>query len=178
MLLGLRAAERELLSIDDLDAAATRLGLDSETLLSEPRSYVDRFGEYKAPFGVAVKVEKFCCENFPHEVPRHLRMEEGKLRRELVSGEPDPSREWWYRSAAYRDQAEARLEELRPVFALVRAWCGQGACEEFREVIALREEVDRLRGIVKETARWLRHSGHPQKAAVMLKELDRRAEER
>lgn len=178
VLLGLRAAERELLSIDNLDAAATRLGVDSEALLSEPRSYLDRFGEYRAPFRVAVKVAKFCCENFPYEVLRHLRVEEEKLRRELVPGEPDPSREWWYRSAAYRDQAEARLEELRPVFALVRAWCGQGACEEFREVIALREEVDRLRGIFRKTARWLRHFGYPQKAAVVLKELDRRAEER
>lgn len=35
VLLGLRAAERELLSIDDLEAAATRLGLDAKALLSE-----------------------------------------------------------------------------------------------------------------------------------------------
>jgi hypothetical protein len=50
VLLGLRAAARELLSIDDLEAAVRRLGLDADALLSEPRSYVDRLGEYRAPF--------------------------------------------------------------------------------------------------------------------------------
>jgi hypothetical protein len=38
VLVSLRAAERELLSIDDLEAAATRLGLDAKALLSEPHS--------------------------------------------------------------------------------------------------------------------------------------------
>ena len=83
----------ELLSIDNLDAAASRLGLGAEGLLAEPLSYVDRFGEYKVPFGVAVKVAKRCCENFTREVLRYVRVEEEKLRRGLVSGEPGPSRE-------------------------------------------------------------------------------------
>jgi hypothetical protein len=102
VLLGLRAAERELLSIDDLEAAATRLGLDTEALLSEPHSYVDRFGEYRAPFGVAMKVAKRCCENFPELVLRHLREEEEELRQELVSGNLDVSRSWWTDNEAYR----------------------------------------------------------------------------
>jgi hypothetical protein len=54
-------SERILLSIDDLNTAE-RLGLDAEGPLSEPRLYLDRFGEYKVPFGVAVKVAKPCCE--------------------------------------------------------------------------------------------------------------------
>jgi hypothetical protein len=170
---GMKAIERELLSIDDLDAAAARLGLDAEGLLSEPHSYVDRFGEYKAPFGVAVKVAKHCCEMFSREVLRHLRAEEEELRQELVCGNLDVSRSWWTDNAAYRGRTEARLEELGPIFALVREWCGQEATEEFREVIALRQEVDRLQGIVKDLARWLRNSGHPQKAALVLKELGR-----
>ena len=36
--------------------------MDAEGLFSEPRLYLDRFGEYKVPFGVAVKVAKPCCE--------------------------------------------------------------------------------------------------------------------
>ncbi|CAN5754433.1 hypothetical protein BH20ACT12_BH20ACT12_02240 [soil metagenome] len=95
VLLGLKAAERELLSIDDLEAAAMRLGLDAKALLSEPRSYMNHFGEYRAPFGVAVKVAKRCCENFPEKVLRHLREEEEELRQELVSGNLDVSRPWW-----------------------------------------------------------------------------------
>jgi hypothetical protein len=169
VLLGLRAAERELLSIDDLEAAATRLGLNAEALLSEPRSYVDRFGEYRAPFGVAMKVAKYCCERFSREVLRHLREEEEELRQELVSGNLDVSRSWWTDNEAYRKWAEARLEELRPVFAIFRGWCGQG--------IALRQEVDRLQGIIKDLARWLKGSGHPLKAALLLKELGRSDED-
>lgn len=126
VLLGLRAAERELISIDDLEAAAARLDLDVEALLSEPHSYVDRFGEYRGPFGVAVKVAKHCCERFSREVLRHLREEEEELRQELVSGNLDLSRSWWTDNEAFRERAEARLEELRPIFAIVRGGAGKG----------------------------------------------------
>ena len=178
VLLGLKAVERELLSIDDLDAAAERLGLDAEALLSEPCSYTDRFGEYKAPFGVAVKVAKHCCERFSREVLRHLRAEEENLQQELVSGDLDVSRSWWTDNEAHRKRAEARLEELRPIFALVREWCGREAAEEFHEVIALRQEVDRLQSIVEDLARWLKDAGHPLKAALVRKELGRTNEGR
>jgi hypothetical protein len=127
----MRAVERTLLSIDDLDAVAARLGLDVEALLSEPRSYVDRFGEYKAPFAVAVKVAKHCCEKFSREVLRYLQAEEKDLRQDLVSGNLDVSRSWWTDNEAYREWAEARLEESGPIFALVREWCGQEAADEF-----------------------------------------------
>jgi hypothetical protein len=110
---GMKAIERNLLSIDDLDAAAERLGLDAEELLAEPHSYVDRFGEYKAPFGVAVKVAKHCCEKFAREVLRYLHGEEEELRRELVSGNRDVSRAWWTDNEAYRERAETRLEEVQ-----------------------------------------------------------------
>lgn len=175
---GMKAVERELLSIDDLDAAAERLGLDAEALLSEPCSYTDRFGEYKAPFGVAVKVAKHCCARFSREVLRHLRAEEEKLQQELVSGDLDVSRSWWTDNEAHRKRAEARLEELRPIFALVREWCGREAAEEFHEVIALRQEVDRMRGIVKDLASWLKNAGHPQKVAQVRKQLGRTARAR
>jgi hypothetical protein len=33
-------------------------------MLAKARSYIDRFGHYKAPFGVAVEVAKDCCEGF------------------------------------------------------------------------------------------------------------------
>ncbi len=120
---GTKAIERNLLSVDDLGAVAARLGLDTEGLLAEPHSYVDRFGEYKAPFGVAVKIARHCCKRFSREVLRHLHAEEEELRRELVSGDLDVSRSRRADNKAHRKRAEARLEELRPVFALVREWC-------------------------------------------------------
>ena len=45
------------------------------------------------------------------------------------------------------------------------------ASEEFDEVLALREEVDRLRNLVQETAWWLKYNGHPVKAGLLRKEL-------
>ncbi len=63
--LGLKAAEENLVAIQDLDAAARRLGLDKEEMLTEPYAFVDRSGWYKAPFRTAVKVAKHCCRRFP-----------------------------------------------------------------------------------------------------------------
>jgi hypothetical protein len=65
------------------------------------------------------------------------------------------------------------LRELEPIHALIRRWCGQEASEEFDQVLALREEVDRLRNLVQETAWWLKNNGHPVKAGVLRKELGR-----
>jgi hypothetical protein len=64
------------------------------------------------------------------------------------------------------------LAEERPVFVLIREWCGEGAVEEFDQVLALRGEVDRLRTLLEDTIRWLRDSGHPVKAALLAKDLD------
>jgi hypothetical protein len=43
-----------------LAAAAETPGLDAKALLSEPHPYVDRFGEYRAPFDAAMRVAKRC----------------------------------------------------------------------------------------------------------------------
>ena len=53
MYLGYKAIESELLVIEDLDATAGQLGLSAGNLRAKPHSYVDRFGDYKAPFFVA-----------------------------------------------------------------------------------------------------------------------------
>ena len=38
-------------------------------------------------------------------------------------------------------------------------------------MLTLQEEVDRLRTLVQESARWLNHNGHPVKAGLLRKEL-------
>ena len=40
-------------------------------------------------------------------------------------------------------------------------------------MIALRQEVDRLQGIVKDLASWLKNAGHPQRAVQVGKQLGR-----
>jgi hypothetical protein len=179
---GHKAIESELLNIEDLDAAQKRLGLSAEELLAEPHSYIDRFGEYKAPFEVAIKVAKHCCRTFTQNVLRYVQAEEDALKDEVVSGYytfPDRRYRSWKDKDGFeilRTRAEEWLAEQEPIFALVREWCGEEALEEFDQVLALREEVDRLRELVEDTVRWLRFSGHPVKAALLAKELNKISE--
>jgi hypothetical protein len=147
------------------------LGSSVEELLTKPLSYVDRFGVYKAPFGVAVKVAKRLCKRFTVAVLRHIRDEEDGLKREIVSGGHAHPHRWANSNDAHRTRAETTLEDLEPVFALVREWCGEVAAERFDRVIALRGEVDRLERLVEDTARWLREAGHLLKAARLLRKL-------
>jgi hypothetical protein len=168
---GTRAIELELLVIDDLEAAATRLGLAAEELLSEPLAFVDRSGEYRAPFGVAVKVAGLCCQRFAGEVLGYLREREVELRTQLISG--DLPRAGWVSPERVRGHARAELERAESVFALVRRWCGEESVARYDEVVALREEVDRLRAIIGDTVRWLRDSGHPVKAGLLSRDLGR-----
>lgn len=176
VVLGLRAAEEDLLAIQNLHAAARRLGLDEEEMLAEPHAYVERSGWYKAPFRTALKVAKHCCRRFPREILGRIKKDEDELRQELVSGDLEVRESWWIDSAPRREYAEERLRELAPVHALIREWCGREASREFEEVLALREEVDRLRNLVQETAWWLKNHGHPVKAGLLRKELGRTPE--
>lgn len=116
---GHRAMERELLVIDDLEAAATRFGLDADGLLAEPSSYVNRAGVYRAPFGVAVKVDRQCCRSFGGEALRRVEERERELRGELVTGDYS-SETLWASPGAVRGHAGAELQKAVPVFALVR----------------------------------------------------------
>lgn len=169
--LGHRAIERELLVIRDLDTT-TGIGLDTEALLAEPNAFIDRFGEYKAPFQAAVQVAKQCCERFAQDVLRYVKVEEDALQDAVVSGYyawPGLKGEV---SHVRREWAEERLSEQESVFDLVKEWCGQATVEKFDQAHALREEVDRLRNLIEDTARWLRDAGHPVKAALLRKELD------
>jgi hypothetical protein len=173
VILDFNAVEEDLLAIQYLDAATRNLGLDKEEMLAEPHAFVERCGWYKASFQTAVKVAKHCCRQFPREILGLIKKEEDELRQELVSGNLVPTYSWWVDSASHREYAEERLRELEPIHALIRRWCGQEAREEYDQVLALRDEVDRLRNLVQETAWWLKHIGHPVKAGLLRKELGR-----
>ena len=174
--LGYKAVEEELLVIQDLVAAAKRLGLDKKWMLAQPHAFVDRSGCYRASFQTAVEVAQHCCRRFPREVLSRIKKDEDGLRQELVSGNLDISESWWINSTRHREYAEERLRKLKPVYALIRQWCGQEASEEFDQVLALREEVDQLRSLMQETAWWLKNNGHPVKAGLLRKELGRMPE--
>lgn len=155
-----------------LRSRGDQAGLDAEELLSEPRAFVDRSGEYRALFGVAVKVAGRCCRRFAGDILRSIREREEELRTQLVSG--DLPRAGWASPDKVRGHARAELERAEPVFALARRWCGQESVARYEEVVALREEVDRLRAVSEDTARWLHDSGHPVKAGLLLRDLGRK----
>jgi hypothetical protein len=123
---GYKAIESELLNIEDLEAAQKRLELSSEELLAEPHSYVDRFGEYKAPFEVAVKVARHCCQTLTRDMLRYVQAEEDALKDAVVSGYytfPDRRYRSWRDKDGFeilRTRAEEWLAEQRPIFALIR----------------------------------------------------------
>jgi hypothetical protein len=60
--LGWNGGQQELLFIENLDTTAPLLGLRPDELLAEPEAFVDRAGWYKAPFPVALKVARLCCQ--------------------------------------------------------------------------------------------------------------------
>ncbi len=168
--LGYKAMDRELLVIEDLDATAQRLGLQVEKLVAEPHAYVDRFGNYKAPFQVALRVAKHCCRRFAQDVLRYVQAEEDALKQAIISRYYVAPHVEGIEYEVYPEKMEERLREQEPIFALIQGWCGQEAIDEFNQVLALREEVKRLREMVEATARWLRDAGHPVKAGLLLKE--------
>jgi hypothetical protein len=112
-------------------------------------------------------VAKHCCRRFPHEVLGRVEEDEDELCQELASGNLDVRESWWIDNTRHRECAEERLREIEPVHALIREWCGQEASGAFDEVLALREEVDRLHNLVQETAWWLKLNGHPVKAGLL-----------
>lgn len=80
---------------------------------------------------------------------------------------------------AYRIPAEKCAEYLRtrePIFDLVREWCGQSTAERFDEVIALRNEVQRVKQLVLGAADRLEELGGHQLASKLRKEANNTVE--
>lgn len=93
------------------------------------------------------------------------------LRRTVTTG-------WWEPRVSglegrYVDRVKAHewLEDAEAVWSVVRTWCGASSIAAFDERNALRTEVDRLRRLLEDTARWLRDAGHPVKAGLIRREL-------
>jgi hypothetical protein len=115
-----QAVDRVLLVIDKLDAVAARIGVSAESLLTEPHAYIDRFGGYKAPFQVAIRVAEHCSREFASDVLRYVKTEENKLHRAVVSGHFHPSHREKGRAETLREWAKQELSYQGPVFTLIR----------------------------------------------------------
>lgn len=167
---GVASRERTILRIDRIADAAVELRMTLDVLLAEPLAYLDRYGVYRAPFGTAENIAREVCRRHGTRVLGAVAQERDAYHKALLTGV--------YQSSgtgdAYRvsrDTIDQWIAEQGPAWELVTQWCGTAAQDEFRELIALRAEVARLRGQIESLATWLKVAGHPVKAAQVFKAL-------
>jgi hypothetical protein len=158
---GWPAYEDGLLVIERFPESAVAIGLDPQALLHEPGAYVDRFGDYRAPFGVALSVAKHVCGSYGDAVAGYTAREQRKYVEKILHAESSGSRDFW----------GEELDKLRAACIIVGEWCGADLLEELDENALLRAEVDRLRQMIRCLVDWLREAGQPVKAGLVLKEL-------
>ena len=160
---------RDLLVLDDLDSSTIETGLSREQLLAEPHAFIDRHGSYVAPFQTAERVAREVCRRFTDVVVTYVERQEEEYHRKMIMG-PHPGVGPWPPSGK-RGEVERMWAEEKPIFDLVREWCGQDASAELRRVPALQEEINRLHRLLEVTADWLHGQGHRGKAAALRREL-------
>lgn len=148
-------------------AAAADLGCDVEYFLTDPLAFIDRRGEYFAPFSVAKTLVDLVIAKYCDDVLREVSDEEAQLQEEAIRGK-SLSEGVRYAHVPAEKCAE-RLRERQPVFELVRAWCGTGRVQRFDEIASLRAEVHRLQGLVLDAAERFAEAGRPQIASRLRK---------
>lgn len=158
----LRDVERELIIIEDFEKTVCKLELDREALLETPYAFVDRNGDYKAPFAVGENLAKIFCLRYPEQILRAISLKEAKWHKEVLEiAEP------------LRQQAlNSFYDQYRAAFSLIRERCGKEKAAEINHINILRNEIRRLRKMVESTADWLKSSGHHVKAKNLLKQLN------
>jgi hypothetical protein len=160
--------------ITDPEAAAADLDLGMDWLLSVPSAFIDRKGEYHAPGSFAETIARRITEKYPEEVLAYIAKEEKELQDGAVYGtvvEYGTRKPWSYEVPPER--CAERLREMRPVFDLIREWCGQPAADRYEELNRLRGEVKRLEDLVLETADRLEEAGNMQLARRLRKQVSR-----
>ncbi len=164
-----------IIRVPNLAAACEDLGLNMQALLDEPLAFVDRHGEYVAPWPVALRLAKHTAARRPEAVLAAISREERDLQKKSIHGEKfrwrktDP--EMFVPPEVYANQ----LLEWQPIFALIREWCG-AAPIDFDRVAALEQEILRLRGAMEYVAEDLRRRHH-KLAAKLVNLMDVNSEE-
>jgi hypothetical protein len=148
-------------------AVAADLGLNVESLLANPFSFIDRNGEFYGPASIAERIARRVVERFPQEVLAAVAAEERELEDGALHGRAFDAGPWATRIPAERCAEELRKRE--PVFSLVRKWCGQPARDRYDEVVALRAEVQRLVEAMISPAEWAERDGNAAMARRLRK---------
>lgn len=149
-----------LLRIRDFDEAVHALVLDRDKLLSEPGAFIDRTGQYVAPFSTAVWLAQDFCMHFPAQIASYARHQEADCCQKIAKA-PDDHRFY-----------EEQLALQRQANALIRQWCPEADWDEVDERLILREEVRRLRGLLESAIQTMESRRLKTEAALLRKELE------
>ena len=156
--------ERGTVRVPELDAVASSLGLDAESLRDEPFAFIDRFGEYVGTWTVALRLARRIATTHPDHVLDALVAYERRMEDSVTQADPlDTLPPEWH---------AARLRESQPMFDLVREWCGREAATRFDELEALRGEIAHLRVVIERAAKELEWAGHRHAARKLRRECD------
>ena len=136
-------------------SALADLDVDVDELLAAPDAFVDRHGVYHAPWPVTLQLAHAVIAKYADRVLAEVAKDEGELQDRATRG-------WSFDTGRGKDQRSVwippelcveELEKRRPMFGLVRSWCGVEASEQFDRNVGLAAEVARLRGLAAEVAR-------------------------
>jgi hypothetical protein len=128
------------------------LNLNADELLGEPFAFVDREGDYVAPWPVTLKIVQRIAARYPEKTLAHMHQEERKLQDEAVRGASFERGRGEVPGYLSPEQCAEYLRKRQPVFDLVRSWCGADSVSEFDALAELRSEVNRLRELVDDAA--------------------------
>lgn len=146
------------------------LVLLKEDLLASAGAFLDSGGELHAGQDAALHVARQLCSQSSEKVLAYTDREVQRARQAALTG--------WYESDFHEEggfrvdtkRARDLLHEREAAASIIRHWCGEVATADYDEVVALRAEVDRLGTLIERTATWLKQAGHPQKAALLIRE--------
>ena len=149
-----------LLCIRDFDEAVHALVLDRDKLLSEPGAFIDRNGQYVAPFSAAVWLAQDFCMHFPAQIASYVRDREADYCQKIAKAADD--------HRFYEEQ----LALQRQANALIRQLCPEADLDEVDERLILREEVRRLRVLLESAIQTMESRRLKTEAALLRKELE------
>ncbi len=180
MRVGTGERERDLVTIQEPAGAATWLGVTEADLLALPGAFLDHAGAWWAPWAAAVPLAQMVVAAHPDPVLDLIQIERQHMDWMRIGGsfgfgledmvDTDLAEDFWHPST----ETHRTGFELRDIaYDLVRSWCGAGPLARYDEMVALRDEVTRLRGVIDGIATEYEASGDAEKAKALDDLLNR-----
>ena len=168
--LGYGSRDVGVLAVPDVDALVAEVGIDREVLTGDRLAFIDDDGVLVAPWPVARIVAEHVAKRYADRIVAKVAKAEAKDRRKAIYGVDYPRRGGELQHISPEICAEVASRWV-PAYELIRRWCGVEATDRYDELVALREEVRRLGGLVERAVGLLRQAGQQQPAADLEREL-------